>query len=53
VLGGTGTVTPAATERAVDRLRADPADGEWNRRYGHLREQPQFLGSLRLITALP
>lgn len=48
-----GFVDEAATARAVDRLRADLATGEWDRRYGHLREQPEFLGSLRLITATP
>jgi SAM-dependent methyltransferase len=48
-----GFVDQAATDRTVDRLRADLASGEWDRRYGHLREQPQFVGSLRLITALP
>jgi SAM-dependent methyltransferase len=48
-----GFVTPAATQRAVDRLRADLASGAWQRRYGHLRTQPQFLGSLRLLVGHP
>lgn len=48
-----GFVDQAATDRAVERLRTDLADGEWDRRHGHLRRQPHFLGSLRLITALP
>jgi hypothetical protein len=34
-------------------LRADLASGEWDRRYGHLRSQPEFVGALRLITAGP
>jgi hypothetical protein len=48
-----GFVDQAAIDRTVDRLRADLAGGEWDRRYGRLREQPEFIGSLRLITALP
>jgi ubiquinone/menaquinone biosynthesis C-methylase UbiE len=48
-----GFVDQAAIDRTADRLRADLASGEWDRRYGHLREQPHFVGSLRLITALP
>ncbi|MFB9830897.1 class I SAM-dependent methyltransferase [Actinoallomurus acaciae] len=48
-----GFVDQAAIDRTVERLRTDLADGEWDRRHGHLRRQPRFLGSLRLITALP
>jgi SAM-dependent methyltransferase len=40
-------------ETAVAQLRADLESGEWDRRYGVLRTQPEFLGALRLITALP
>jgi SAM-dependent methyltransferase len=40
-------------ESAVARLRADLDSGEWDRGYGALRTQPQLLGALRLITALP
>lgn len=42
-----------ATARALDRLRADLAGGAWDRRYGHLRQAPEFVGALRLVTALP
>lgn len=42
-----------AEARAVERLRASLESGEWDRRYGELRTAPEFLGSLRLITALP
>ena len=35
----------------VTRLRADLDSGAWDRRYGTLRTQPEFTGSLRLITA--
>ncbi|GLY83481.1 class I SAM-dependent methyltransferase [Actinoallomurus iriomotensis] len=48
-----GFVDQPAIDRGVERLRTDLADGEWNRRHGHLLRQPSFLGSLRLITALP
>jgi hypothetical protein len=46
-----GFVDAAATERAVEQLRGDLVSGEWDRRYGSLRTQPEFLGSLRLIVA--
>jgi hypothetical protein len=48
-----GFVEEAATKRAVARLRADLDSGAWDRRYGALRRQPEFTGSLRLITARP
>jgi SAM-dependent methyltransferase len=48
-----GFVEPADVERAVGRLRADLASGAWDRRYGRLRDQPEFVGSLRLLVALP
>jgi SAM-dependent methyltransferase len=48
-----GFIDDAATERTVSRLQADLASGEWDRRFGSLRQQPEFVGSLRLITALP
>ena len=48
-----GFVNEAAAERAVARLRADLDSGAWDRRYGALRRQPEFAGSLRLITAAP
>jgi hypothetical protein len=48
-----GFVEPATIAGAVARLRADLDSGEWDRRYGSLRTQPEFAGSLRLITAHP
>ncbi|WP_437981601.1 class I SAM-dependent methyltransferase [Sorangium sp. So ce117] len=39
--------------RAVDALRAELASGEWDRRYGALRSQPSFDGSLRLVVSRP
>lgn len=34
---------------AVERLRADLESGEWDRRYGHLREMDEHDGGLRLL----
>ncbi|MEU4217394.1 class I SAM-dependent methyltransferase [Actinoplanes sp. NPDC026623] len=42
-------VDDAAATRAVDRLRADLDSGAWDTRHGHLRAQPWFIGSLRLL----
>jgi SAM-dependent methyltransferase len=44
-------VDDGAEERAVERLRADLESGAWGRRFGALRSQPTFAGSLRLIVA--
>lgn len=38
----------ATTSSYIERLRADLADGTWDRRYGELRRQPTFDGSLVL-----
>ena len=48
-----GFVGEAAIERGMTRLRADLDSGAWERRYGTLRTQPEFTGSLRLIVAHP
>ncbi|MEN3361727.1 MAG: hypothetical protein V7637_5709 [Mycobacteriales bacterium] len=48
-----GFVDPAAERRAVDHLRADLRTGAWDARHGHLRDQPTFTGSLRLLTGHP
>ncbi|WP_204071537.1 hypothetical protein [Planotetraspora phitsanulokensis] len=37
----------------VARLRADLESGAWDARFGHLRDQPEFHGSLRLVIGLP
>lgn len=42
-------VDPAVGDRFVADLSRDLASGEWDRRYGGLRTQPFFDGSLRLI----
>ena len=46
-------VDPAAVSRFEDRLRKDLDSGAWDRRLGHLRNQPEFEGSLRLVVAQP
>ena len=42
-------VGPAVTDRFESHLRRDLADGSWDATYGHLRRQPEFTGSLKLI----
>jgi SAM-dependent methyltransferase len=37
----------------MKRLSADMESGEWDKKYSHLREQPSYIGSLRLIIANP
>ena len=44
-------ISEAETEASVRRLADDLASGEWDRRFGKLRTQPEFVGSLRLIVA--
>ena len=46
-----GFVEAAAVQRFTERLAADLACGEWDRRFGHLRRQPEFHGAMRLIVA--
>lgn len=38
-----------AEAEAAERIRRDLESGEWDRRYGHLREQETFDGGLRLL----
>jgi SAM-dependent methyltransferase len=46
-----GFLEPMIVEGGLARLRAELAGGEWDRRYGRLRSQPEFAGSLRLVVA--
>ncbi|MET3899227.1 SAM-dependent methyltransferase [Devosia sp. UYZn731] len=46
-------VDPAVGPRFVAHLGRDLADGTWDRQHGHLRSQPFFEGSLRLIVGRP
>ncbi|MER7210507.1 MULTISPECIES: class I SAM-dependent methyltransferase [Streptosporangium] len=48
-----GFVDDAVQARTVDRLRRDLESGAWDERFGHLREQPEFLGSLKLVVGRP
>lgn len=42
---------PAAVARGVARLADDLRSGRWDERHGHLREQPERVGAVRLIVA--
>jgi SAM-dependent methyltransferase len=44
-------VDDEAQSRFVARLRADLDSGAWDKRHGHLRTQPEFEGSIRILTA--
>ena len=44
-------ISEAEVEASLSRLADDLASGEWDRRFGGLRTQPEFLGSARLIVA--
>jgi SAM-dependent methyltransferase len=46
-------VDDAAQARFARRLRADLDSGAWDERHGHLRTQPEFQGSIRILTAWP
>jgi SAM-dependent methyltransferase len=46
-----GFVSSEEERGAVDRLHHDLETGEWDRRYGSLRAQPTYTGSLRLVVA--
>jgi SAM-dependent methyltransferase len=48
-----GLVGETEVARSVRRLRADLETGEWDRRFGHLRELAAYDGSLRLVVAEP
>lgn len=48
-----GFIDDAAEARAVASLAADLESGRWDERFGHLRSQPTFAGSLRLLVAQP
>jgi SAM-dependent methyltransferase len=39
-----------AQSRFVRHLRADLDSGAWDERHGHLRRQPEFEGSIRILT---
>lgn len=44
-------VDEAVQQRFADHLRRDLDSGAWDRRFGHLRTQPTFAGSLVLVVS--
>lgn len=48
---GWGFVEAGAQQRFVSHLAGDLQSGEWDKRFGHWRTQPEFDGSLRLLVA--
>jgi SAM-dependent methyltransferase len=46
-----GFLNELEQEAELRQLRADLASGDWDRKYGQLRTQPNFVGALRLIVA--
>jgi SAM-dependent methyltransferase len=44
-------VDDEAQARFVERLGADLESGAWDERHGHLRTQPDFIGSMRILVA--
>ena len=48
-----GFLPEGAEARFVAALRADLASGRWDTRHGHLRTQPTFESSMRLIVGWP
>jgi SAM-dependent methyltransferase len=46
-------IEPAENDRFIDRLGRDLGDGTWDSRFGHLRTQPTFNGSLVLVVSVP
>lgn len=48
-----GFIDQGAVDDGVARLARDLQNGDWDARYGPLRSQPTFLGSLRLVVAQP
>ena len=57
VVGELGLQLPAQDVSAwtdgMARLAADLASGVWDRAHGALRRQPEYVGALCLVTALP
>ncbi len=46
-----GLASPEDVERGLSALRADLSSGAWDERYGALRSQASYLGSLRLLVS--
>jgi hypothetical protein len=50
---GWAFVDPADEDRFVRDIGAALADGSWDTRHGHLRAQPTYDGSIRLVISRP
>jgi SAM-dependent methyltransferase len=48
-----GFISAEQQENIVKRLAEDLQSGEWDRKYGHFREEPFFTCALRLVIANP
>ena len=48
-----GFLGPGVEQESVERLRAALESGAWDEKYGALRTQQEYAGSLRLVVALP
>lgn len=48
-----GFVSGDVEVASMEKLERDLESGEWDRKYGSLREQAEYSGSLRLIVATP
>ncbi len=46
-----GFLPEGVEERLVKSLADELASGEWDRKYGHLRTQPEYTAALRLVVA--
>jgi hypothetical protein len=46
-------VVAATADGYIEHLRRDLESGAWDRAHGHLRTQPAFDGSLRLLVSRP
>lgn len=44
-------VDPSVVARFVEALSRDLKNGEWDSKYGHLRRQATFEGSLKLVVS--
>jgi SAM-dependent methyltransferase len=50
---GFARMPQAVVERVVEAVKADLADGSWDRRHGHLRQLSEYDAGLRLIVSRP
>lgn len=48
-----GFISDEEQEVIVHRLRTDLENGNWDKKYGHFRTQPEFTCALRLIVSTP